>query len=559
MTTSTRSRKVVEPTGFVANTRARWRHFATRADRQILRLQGRTDTPTFDRWAPWVIFIVVGLVYLWFAAVRYYSVDMVDRLALAMNATWLIDGGYQPISTLVNGQPSGENYLALTSGLLIYPVAAVTMVFPRVGALLTLQSFALALTVVPLWRIARGPGNLRVGATAAIVFAFIVYTPVNLLNLAGFHLEVFAIPALVAAVLFGLTRQDWRMWLCIAIVLAARADLSLAVMGIGILLMIERRRSTGLSALLVGGGWLLFTTFVVHPYVSIQDSWPALNAYAEFGSTPFGVIIGIFSHPIEFMKLVFSNNNFVVLVTLLAPVLFLPAVAMRYLFPALPLYVLYVGADVPEGLLRESAQTAPMTAFIFVATVFAMKKSGRILVERVNVDRRVIAALLLTSTVFFIRDSPTSPYRSPWSWLQRTANDEAIVAMAERIPRNSPVRASPRALPLLAERFAVYQLDITAEPNDDAAAAVKNVDYLLFDGSDAALYDSDGDYDLFGSTVEIAGWKLVDYYDPRNEAGELLPDRQVRLWRYVGGASQGPIVVESTPSDVPDLLEPADG
>lgn len=486
-----------------------------------------------------MITIIAGSMLLWLASARSHSLGMGHQLAELIQSTWLIEGGYRPVSTL-----SGGNYMAEQAAFLLYPISLLTnfLASYRVITLLTLQSFALALGVVPLWRIARGPGNLRVGATTAVVFAYVFYAAVHNLNIAGFHTEAIALPALLGAVLFGLTDRQIPFYLCIAVVLLARADLGLVVAGLGLLLAFEGWRRKGMIVAAIGLGWVLFAVLVLQPWLlSDASNYPHIEAFSAFGDAPLNILGGIVSDPLAFLRVVGSERNFIGLVSLFAPVLFLPVVAVRYLLPALPLYAIYLAANVPEGNLAESAQRVPMTAFVFVATVFAMQRSGRILVERVNVDRRVIVALLMTATVFFLRDSTTSLYESPWNWDERTANAEGIATLAGLIPEdpNINVRASARALPLLAERIAIYELDTSgAEPDTDSAR--ENVDYILFDHTAAPRFDDSlsGGFARFNSNLELSGWQLIGEEAPLDAEGNQIERQRVRLWRFSGGENE---------------------
>ncbi|GIS34315.1 MAG: hypothetical protein Ct9H90mP5_07640 [Acidimicrobiaceae bacterium] len=64
---------------------------------------------------------------------------------------------------------------------------------------------------------------------------------------------------------------------------------------------------------------------------------------------PFAVLWGIVINPLTFINELFSEANFQVVVAILAPLLFLPMVAPRYVLPALPLFALYLTADVPTN------------------------------------------------------------------------------------------------------------------------------------------------------------------------------------------------------------------
>ncbi|MDC0349733.1 DUF2079 domain-containing protein [Acidimicrobiales bacterium] len=506
-----------------------------RIDRSMLRLQGRLDTPSYDRWLPYGFAIVQITVLITLVLARFHQLDHGVETAKYAQAAWQIGEDLKPVTTLAGG-----NLIAEQGSLILYPLGLLTSVLPRIETLLIIKSIALGLTIIPLWRLARRHGLLGIGATSTIVFAYSIYTYVHNMNVADFAPAVLAVPALMWAVLSGFDAKPDRtmqqnydhqvrprakriMTLAIIFALCCRADLGLAVAGLGVLLLIERRRRVGLIALLVGMCWFVVAMYGLQRGLS-DGAFPFLEPYVEFGDTPLGVLWGILSHPVRFAQIVGTQANFQILVTLLAPVLFLPLTAPRYLMPAMPLYVLYMGADVPPGRLREAAQTVPMTVFVFVATVFALKRTGRILVKQVRVERRIILALLLTAIVFFVRDSSTTPYTEPWQWGGRDETDLARVDAIELIPIDEPVRASVSMLPLLAERLGVYELDFSIgefggeDPeipvplgdrlNDVIAEVTSDVDWLLVDRDLESVEGLEGQIDTFRVRLGELGWEL---------------------------------------------------
>lgn len=511
----------------VPKARERFDLVRSRVDKTLLRVQGRLDHPNFDRFTPWLIATALFGSLLVLALARNHSVQTGGDLAAWLQGTWLLGEGYKPEATLVSG-----NLLAEQAALIVYPLSLLLRYLPRTTTLLVIQALALSLTVIPLWRLARGPGRLRVGVTSAVAFAYCVYSGIHFVNLAGFHPAAVALPAIVGAVLYGIEGKRWPFMLCVAMVLVCRADLGLSIAGLGVLLVVEGRRRWGLWTVAVGLGWAVFAIFLIQPALN-AGFYPHVDAFASFGDTPFGILWGIVSHPIDFLGEVFSRENFKIVVTLLAPVLFLPLVAPRYLLPAVPLYALYLAADVPIGRLAESSQTVPMTAFIFCATVFALKRSGRVLVERVSVDRRVVIALLLTATVFFVRDSASSPYEEPWNWADRSAADVAILEAVASIPDAAAVRASDRALPLLAERIAVYELELGA-PGEDIDAVVDGVDWIVLDPETVPTWDS-LDVSVFNGALGLRGFQeSFDGWVTNADGEEELTG--VRVYQFTGVA-----------------------
>lgn len=532
-----------------------------RIDRSVLRLQGRIDTPTYDRWLPWGFAVLQAALLIALVLARYQQLDHGLDTAKFTQAAWQIGEDLKPITTL-----SGGNILAEQGSLIIYPLGLITSVLPRVETMLVIKSLALAITIIPLWRLATRHGLLGIGATSTVVFAYSLYTYVHNMNVTDFEPAILAVPALMFAVLAGFDekRDDskdeggpygWRLMTAACVVaLCCRSDLGLAVAGLGILLLLEKRRRAGLVALFLGLAWFIVAMYVLQRGVA-DGGYPFLASYSAFGTTPHGVLWGILSHPVKFAQIVGTQANFQILVTLLAPVLFLPLTAPRYLMPAVPLYLLYMGADVPPGRLREAAQAVPMTVFVFVATVFALKRTGRILVKRVRVERRIILALLVTALVFFVRDSSTTPYTKPWDWGGRDQTDLALVQATEMVPIGEPVRATAAALPLLAERLGVYALDFdtgkfdgedptVAVPFDEridqiVAAATANVDWLIIDlGVDAvdAIGDAPGTMRV---RLGQAGWQVQP---------ELSGDRRIEVYKFTGVIA-APSVAQEEPSD----------
>jgi len=405
-------------------------------DRFFLRVQGRLDTPGYNTWLPYGIAVLHAALLIVLVLARYNSLDHGAETAKYVQATWQIGEGLKPVTTLAGG-----NLLAEQGSLILYPLGLITSVLPGVETLLVIKALALAITVIPLWRLARRHGQLGLAATSAVVFAYSIYTYVHNMNVADFAPAVLAVPALMFAVLFGFDERKRLMTGAILFALCCRADLGIAIAGLGVLLLIEGKRRVGLIATGLGLGWFIA---IVYTLQRGDGSYEFLSSYSEFGDTPMSVLGGIISHPVRFLTTVGTLANFQIVVTLLAPVLFLPLTAPRYLMPAVPLYVLYMGADVPFGKLREAAQTVPLTVFVFVATVFALKRTGRILVKQVRVERRIILALLLTALVFFVRDSSTSPYQEPWQWGEQDQIDVARIRAVDSIPLGEPVNRCER-------------------------------------------------------------------------------------------------------------------
>jgi uncharacterized membrane protein len=457
-----------------------WRR---RLDNLSLRWQARLDSSTADRVVPWA---AAGLLFVVLAALALSQARGLRTgadLASFVQASWLINEGEPAFITLAE-----SHLLADQAGFIVYPVAWLAGVVPAIPALLILQAAMLAIGIVPVWRIARRVAELRVGASVVVIAAYALYPPLHEVNLGGFTVAAVALPALLGAVLFALTDRWARFWACVVVVLLCRADYGVVVAGMGALLILRGQRRKGAAAVAVGFGWMLLALLVIQPYYS-DGSFVHADAFAAYGTSPLGVTVGMLTDPFRVVADVFTETNFRILVMLLAPVFFLPLVAPRYLLPVIPLEILYLVANVAEGRTARPEHAVAITAFIFVATVFALVRIGRRSIERVNVDGRMLAALLLAATVFFIQDSPSSPYAEPWQWGGRDETDRSRLDAVDLIDDGAAVRASAVLLPLLAERPEVYRLDTAGNPHVRRAA--DGVDVIVLDNESASDWDDD--------------------------------------------------------------------
>ncbi|MEG3586631.1 MAG: DUF2079 domain-containing protein [Actinomycetota bacterium] len=486
-------------------------HWRKRLEYRLLRWQAKFESAVFDRTFPWIAGSFLWTIFILLALAKSRELSQDSELASVMQSVWLIGEGYSPESSLF-----GQNYLASQGGFLIYPIAVLTSFLPTAITLITIQSAALAFAIVPLWRLSRDVANLRTGTSTVIIGVYALYSAIHTLNLAGFHLESLAIPALLSAVLCAFTDRKYKYWAMVLFALITRSDLGLLIAGLGALWILEGKKKLGYQTLAAGFSWSMIFILGIQPLYN-GGVFPHVDAFSKYGSgNPFSVLWGILIHPVSFATELFSEANFDVAVALLAPVLFLPIVAPRYLLPCLPVFALYLTADVPSGEFAEAGQRVPVTVCMFVALIFAIQKTGRVIVQRVNVDRTVLGALLITAAVFFVANSVTSPYEDPWAWGRRQPVDVARLEVADLIPDDAVVRAAPKMLPLLTERIALWEFELPEEYDDRLGSeAVRNVNWFIFDRSEVPI-----------------GWTGVDILD--FQADLRISQRFVRVYDKSG-------------------------
>jgi uncharacterized membrane protein len=447
--------------------------FRRRLDNFALRWHARLDSDWSDRSLPWILAGVAFALLGSLALARHRQFGSGTDLAVYSQAAWLIEHGHRVHLTVV-----GFSLLDLEGSLLFYPVAQLARLpAPEPQILLVLQSAALALAVLPLWRLARRVVALRVGAATALVVAYVLYPAVQNSNLADFHPVSLAVPLLAAFCYFGLSGSTIRYSLCGAAAVLLGAELALLVGAFGVLLALTGRRRAGLATALLAAAWIVLSLRV--SWLGAGDSsFLAPGAFAQYGSNALGVVGHWLAHPVETASQLLARQNFELAVYLVLPLAFVPLVAFRYVAPTLPWLFLVAMSDAPEGVQRTSLVVG-VVPFLLVATAFGLARLGRPTIERISVPPRVVAALLAAAVVFFVSSSDSSPYAHPWDWGTRDETDEARVRALDDVADDLPVAATPHLLTALSRRVALYRYVPGQAPPDD-------VELVLTDAADGA-------------------------------------------------------------------------
>ncbi len=452
-----------------------------RLDAWWLRLSGRLDTPANDRIIPWVVALILFVVLAALALARARSLDAGTGLATWTQAAWKISEFEAPESSLV-----GRNILAEQAAFVLWPIGLVARWIPVASWLLVLQSAALAMGVVPVWRLARDTNVLRLSATFVLGLAYCLYPAIHNLNLAGFHPEALGIPLLLAAARYGVGQRWVWFSLCAVLAVMCRADLAVAVAGLGVVIGVRGNRRAGVIVFSAGIAWAVVSITAIQPVFS-EGPIPHVEAFSTFGDGPWSVLWGMVTHPHVVLRELVTEENFDTVVLLLAPVLFLPVFAPRHFFPVAPLLAFYFVAEVPTGADAAPQQLAAATPFVFLATATALNRTGRPSMNQVMVNSRVLGTLAIASITFFLQDSASSPFEAPWQWGGRDREDLARLAVVERVDDTDVVMAAPAVQPLLAERDGLYDLtpEVLEEGLPDGLVVV------IFDERDRRWDDGD--------------------------------------------------------------------
>ena len=427
-----------------------------RLDAWGLRWQARLDHPWVDRTLPWMVSaaLAVTLMAIGFAVQR--QLDGGPSLAVWTQATWNLDQGRGPVSSLAGGDLITDQW-AFAS----LPLLWLGLWLPIEAVLAVAQPLLLALAVVPLWRMAREVARLRLGLTAALAFAYAAAPVLYSANLSGWSAVVPAVPAIAWAAWFGQRRRWVAYGLCIVIAVLARADVGLVLVAFGFLGISYGDRRSGAATAALGAVWTVAYLIVVAPQVPRSPLSPTEAVLAR-GVAPLAVL----RDPMRLVTDLVTEPNVAALVVLVGPLLFLPLVVPRFALPAVPAVVLgLVGEEAVRSAVGPSpgdSQLPPVLLLAVVplsyAAIVALARIGQRSVTRIRVDHRIVAAMALASVTIFVQVAPASPFNQPWSWGSQDATDGArteAVEVLDDLHGIAPVTVSPQLTPLFAERSRV--------------------------------------------------------------------------------------------------------
>jgi uncharacterized membrane protein len=395
---------------------------------------------------------------LWgLALLRHHTLLGSYDLGYFDQAGWLLRHGRTPFVTV-----RGIHLLGDHGSFAFYPMAFLGR---GVAGLLAVQAALLAAGAVPLWLIGRRMSGLSKPACWALLGAYALYPAVSNVDLFDFHPEALVVPALLGAVWFALgvrtpegNRRTWpstvAYFVCVAAVLACREDVAVTVACLGLLVAVEGRRVLGLTTVALALAWMAVDLAVVLPHFA-GGSYVQGNRFGQYGATLGSAGRFMLGHPLTVAGDFATKPNAYVLLGLLAPLLFLPLLAPKYLLPGLPLQLAYLLTNVPAAHSLTAQYTVTTIPFVFVACAFGLR--------RVEHLRRL---LVVTAAVGFVIFATASPRHEPWRWAHRDRVDRARLAAAAMIPSDAPVSSTIRMWPLLAERADLYNFPIPYELYD---------------------------------------------------------------------------------------------
>jgi uncharacterized membrane protein len=392
------------------------------------------------------VFITLG----WIRHTRFatFSFD----LGIYDQAIWLMSRFHDPFMTVRGLEFFGHH---------VNPVLMAFVPFYWLGAgplfLLVVQVVVQASGAIAVYLLARDLLHARWPAVglAAVLLLNPTY---QFLTWEFFHPDALAIAPLLFAY-WAARSERWRWFVVFALIAAAcKEDVALALAVIGILIAFRGRRKIGVAVVGASLAWYLVATRVIIPWQNgigpFYDSF-----FGDLGTTPTDIAVHLVEHPGEGIDLATKGDRVSYYSMMLAPVAFLPLLALPVFLVGGPMLGVNILSSFPYTREIRYHYSSLVLVGVILGTVEAIAWIARRRPDALRILVGVVVASSLAATVAW-GPSPISTKYHSGLWPLQTDRQSAKVAAIEMIPDGAATSAIYNLLPHLAHRDRIYDFPV---------------------------------------------------------------------------------------------------
>lgn len=355
-----------------------------------------------------------------------------------------------------------------------------------------------------------------------ISLAYLLNPSLSYSLLYDFHPVVLATGFLLASYYFLIKKKYALFFLCTILAALTKEEVWIIAAFLGVKmacdnLAISSEKIEVKNKILVGVGGAMFFACLAVFYLLVSHIIPslrgdvhfALSYFSHLGSSPLEIVLSLFTSPQKWIQLVFAPERLSYLMSVFAPVAFLPIFSIPTLLFATPDFAINLLSN--NGQLHEIyyQYTATVTPFIFIATIYAVRflKNKLPYVTHTRVGVLLIASSLISARI--LGPLPGSARPNIDMYIKQIPKRHEISEFLETIDKDVSVAASNNVGSHLSQRKKIYTIpnglkdadvvvfllnDIYAQPS--LASQKQMVKELKKNRSYSVLYE-DGDFIAF--------------------------------------------------------------
>ncbi|GEM_PF-5011437 len=367
--------------------------------------------------------------------------------------------------------------------------------WPATWLLFLLQSIALGIGGMLLYKFAvKHIKNSMFPLIITIVYC--LYPMLHHINLFDFHPDVFAIPFLLGAIYFAMTRPV-LLFLFSVLAMMCKEDVAITAFAIGIYLIFKGKRWRGVGLIGLSIAWSIVTIGILMPIFNGGRLNPSLQwFYGVYGNTPGEILTRIFTHPFSiFYKVFVEHRGLEYLFKVCLGLGFLPLLAPDVLAITLPHFLInFVSEFTPQHRLdlHYGAYDIPV---LFIASIIGYKR----LYKKMNLSVKGVKSFIffpqIALLIFAIASSIwLGPFRDINKFLP-SERSGALHSAINLIPSHASVSASECIISHLAKRDIAYMFPNPFQRVNWTGRHLDE-DYALFWASEENGYDLSRGWDV---------------------------------------------------------------
>lgn len=393
-----------------------------------------------------VVFITLGTLRQQRFATFSFDLGIYDQ------AAWLLSRFHDPFMTVRGLEFFGHH---------VNPILLLFVPFYWLGAgplfLLSAQVMVQASGAIAVFLLARD--RLRDRWLAVALAGVLLLNPTyQWLTWEFFHPDALAIAPLLFAYWAARTER-WRWFVVFAVLaVACKEDVALALAVMGVLVAVRGHRKIGLITVAASIAWYTIATRVVIPLSNgigpFYDSF-----FGNLGNNPVEVGTHLATHPREAVEMATEHDRVSYYQMMLAPVAFLPLLAIPTLLIAGPMLAVNVFSSFPYTREIRYHYSALVLVGIILATVEAI---AWVAVKKPGLVRFLVGLVVATSLAATVAwgPSPISVKYHAGYWPLQTDRQAAKEAAVDLVPDGAPTSALYNFVPHLAHRDEIYDFPV---------------------------------------------------------------------------------------------------
>lgn len=411
--------------------------------------------------------------------------------------------------------------LSVHADFILIPLSLLYFVWQDIRFILILQSFALAISVVPLFLLSKKIFKKEIPGVFLLA-AFLLNPAIQWANLYDFHPVLLAIPFVLFAIYFLEIKKKLSALIFLFIAVLTKENVALLNFCLGIwLFFVKKEKKTGFWISFLSLSYFVFIVFFAMRLASGNAQANVVNLYSF--SNEVKKEYGTDSRIQIYSSRLFTDGISLLYYKQLLKLFFVfPFFAPQFSFVALPEILINVlsSNSVMSGIYQH--YSALLSALLYVSSIYGILMLKKLFKRYVKFEIVNVCSFVLFLLSFwqFFKLSPL-PFNPATDALifSKTKEAQNFSKFLERVPKNASVSSSSAIRPHLTHREEVYVLPNKIESSDFVLFTLHR--RLFFDHSEKTF-----EKNLLKKLKKDKNYELVfqdgDFYAFRKKGVKLL-------------------------------------